>query len=78
MPYGFKKRIPILRYTDQDSNLTTGRPAVYNFEINNNVGMTCNPDLYFRKGDSIIQCVEESLMGCKDPTPSNLVHGLLR
>jgi len=31
-----------------------------------------------RKGDSIIQCVEESLMGCKDPTPSNLVHGLLR
>jgi len=31
-----------------------------------------------RKGDAIINCVEESLMQCDDPTPSNLVHGLLR
>jgi len=31
-----------------------------------------------RKGDAIIQCVEQSLMKCADPTPSNLVHGLLR
>ena len=25
-----------------------------------------------------MQCVEQSLMECPDPTPSNLVHGLLR
>jgi hypothetical protein len=25
-----------------------------------------------------MQCVEQSLMQCPDPTPSNLVHGLLR
>lgn len=31
-----------------------------------------------RKGDAIMQCVEQSLMQCPDPTPSNLVHGLLR
>ena len=31
----------------------------------------------FRKGDAIMQCVETSLMKCDDPTPSNLVHGLL-
>lgn len=31
-----------------------------------------------RKGDGIMQCVERSLMQCPDPTPSNLVHGLLR
>jgi len=30
-----------------------------------------------RKGDAIMQCVETSLMKCDDPTPSNLVHGLL-
>eukprot|EP00092_Neocalanus_flemingeri_P008139 GFUD01008779.1.p1 GENE.GFUD01008779.1~~GFUD01008779.1.p1 ORF type:complete len:296 (-),score=89.30 GFUD01008779.1:1195-2082(-) len=30
-----------------------------------------------RKGDAIMQCVESSLMKCDDPTPSNLVHGLL-
>ena len=33
---------------------------------------------YYRKGDAIIHCVETSLMQCKDPTPSNLIHGLLR
>jgi len=31
-----------------------------------------------RKGDAIMQCVETSLMKCPDPTPSNLVHGLLK
>jgi len=31
-----------------------------------------------RKGDAIMQCVETSLMKCEDPTPSNLVHGLLK
>jgi len=31
-----------------------------------------------RKGDAIMQCVETSLMKCDDPTPSNLVHGLLK
>jgi len=31
-----------------------------------------------RKGDAIMQCVEKSLMKCPDPTPSNLVHGLLK
>jgi len=31
-----------------------------------------------RKGDAIMQCVESSLMKCPDPTPSNLVHGLLQ
>jgi hypothetical protein len=31
-----------------------------------------------RKGDAIISCVEASLMKCPDPTPSNLVHGLLK
>jgi len=31
-----------------------------------------------RKGDAIMQCVEESLMHCEDPAPSNLVHSLLR
>jgi len=31
-----------------------------------------------RKGDAIMQCVETSLMKCADPTPSNLVHGLLK
>lgn len=25
-----------------------------------------------------MQCVETSLMKCPDPTPSNLVHGLLK
>ena len=35
-----------------------------------------NPNL--RKGDAIMQCVETSLMKCPDPTPSNLVHGLLK
>ena len=25
-----------------------------------------------------MQCVETSLMKCEDPTPSNLVHGLLK
>lgn len=31
-----------------------------------------------RKGDAIMACVETSLMKCPDPTPSNLVHGLLK
>jgi len=31
-----------------------------------------------RKGDAIIRCVEASLMKCPDPTPANLVHGLLQ
>jgi len=31
-----------------------------------------------RKGDAIMQCVETSLMKCDDPTPSNLVNGLLK
>merc|ERR1712001_332720 len=31
-----------------------------------------------RKGDAIMQCVETSLMKCPDPTPSNLVPGLLK
>jgi len=30
-----------------------------------------------RKGDAIISCVETSLLKCKDPTPANLVDGLL-
>jgi len=30
-----------------------------------------------RKGDAIIDCVEKSLLTCDDPTPSNLLHGLL-
>ena len=31
-----------------------------------------------RKGDAIIRCVEEALLSrCEDPTPSNLLHGLL-
>jgi len=31
-----------------------------------------------RKGDAIIRCVEETLLSrCEDPTPSNLLHGLL-
>ena len=34
--------------------------------------------MIFRKGDAIMQCVETSLMKCEDPTPSNLVHGLLK
>ena len=33
---------------------------------------------FSRKGDAIMQCVESSLMNCPDPTPSNLVHGLLK
>ena len=32
----------------------------------------------FRKGDAIIDCVEKTLLNCKDPTPSNLLHGLLQ
>lgn len=31
-----------------------------------------------RKGDAIIECVEASLMKCSDPTPSNLVNGLMQ
>merc|ERR1719336_421206 len=31
-----------------------------------------------RKGDAIIDCVEKSLLKCDDPTPSNLLHGLLK
>lgn len=31
-----------------------------------------------RKGDAIIECVEKSLLKCSDPTPSNLLHGLLQ
>lgn len=31
-----------------------------------------------RKGDAIMECVEESLLQCPDPSPANLVHGLLR
>lgn len=31
-----------------------------------------------RNGDAIMQCVESSLMKCADPTPSNLVNGLLK
>jgi len=31
-----------------------------------------------RKGDAIIDCVEKTLLNCKDPTPSNLLHGLLQ
>jgi hypothetical protein len=30
------------------------------------------------KGEAIIRCVEDSLLHCQDPTPSNLVHGLLK
>jgi len=30
------------------------------------------------KGEAIIRCVEDSLLHCNDPTPSNLVHGLLK
>jgi len=30
------------------------------------------------KGEAIIKCVEDSLLHCQDPTPSNLVHGLLK
>jgi len=30
-----------------------------------------------RKGDAIIKCVETSLLKCDDPTPANLVDGLL-
>ena len=34
--------------------------------------------LHGRKGDAIIRCVEETLLSrCEDPTPSNLLHGLL-
>jgi len=31
-----------------------------------------------RKGDAITECVERSLLKCPDPTPANLVQGLLR
>lgn len=31
-----------------------------------------------RKGDAIIDCVEKSLLKCDDPTPSNLLHGMLK
>eukprot|EP00088_Acartia_fossae_P005855 TRINITY_DN12656_c0_g2_i1.p1 TRINITY_DN12656_c0_g2~~TRINITY_DN12656_c0_g2_i1.p1 ORF type:complete len:192 (+),score=51.69 TRINITY_DN12656_c0_g2_i1:1401-1976(+) len=30
------------------------------------------------KGEAIIRCIEDSLLQCEDPTPSNLVHGLLK
>jgi len=30
------------------------------------------------KGEAIMRCVEDSLLHCQDPTPSNLVHGLLK
>jgi len=31
-----------------------------------------------RKGDAIMMCVEQSLSKCPDPTPANLVQGLLQ
>ena len=31
----------------------------------------------FRKGEALRKCVENSLLKCKDPTPSNVVNSLL-
>ena len=32
---------------------------------------------HFRKGEALRKCVENSLLKCKDPTPSNVVNSLL-
>lgn len=44
----------------------------------NNVHFIVFDDENCRKGDMMMNCVEDSLLGCKDPTPSNLVHGMLQ
>ena len=44
------------------------------FQFNN--FFTSNNFLFCRKGDQLRHCVEQELLKCKDPTPSNVVNAM--
>lgn len=62
-------------------------PELFHYDTNpqNNVHLVVFDEQNCRKGDALMKCVEDSLWSgekgankCEDPTPSNLVHGMMQ